>query len=469
MYGIQATGSFSTDSILTIFNGTVKKAAYSSLSSAAWSLTGNTGLNALSNFIGTTDGVDLVVKTNNLERMRILGADAGSSKEGWVGLGTTTPRSPMDIAPGVAKRSVITIQNKNDTGYSSVDMYDASGVNLVNSFGYANLKAPSFIAGKDYFYFYNNDFLVTDGAGKNNYNLYLQANTGYIGINTNNPQQRFRIMGKFYLDSAFMPGGLAGTAGQLLTSAGPNLSPTWQNMSSLAWSLTGNGGTSSVTNFIGTTDSVDFIAKTNGTERMRILAGGGMTNTGSFTTASGVVNINRNSPNNTNINSGTSAGTVTIGNSGNNVLLLGNNVGVGTATPAFKLQVVSTADPLNLSGVQQGNVATDSVLVITSGGIVRKVKTLDLVVVSKNVYTATLPPLGNNGGDSIFVPIPNTPWVSGGPNPTVTVNPESDLPDGVVIAWCRVSAVNTVKIVFRNVKNQPIISQQIKFDIDIVQ
>lgn len=44
--------------------------------------------------------------------------------------------------------------------------------------------------------------------------------------------------------------------------------------SSNGWNLTGNTGTSASTNFIGTTDSVDFIMKTNNTERARIKAGG---------------------------------------------------------------------------------------------------------------------------------------------------------------------------------------------------
>ncbi|MGB4844524.1 MAG: hypothetical protein WBP16_08675, partial [Ferruginibacter sp.] len=40
------------------------------------------------------------------------------------------------------------------------------------------------------------------------------------------------------------------------------------------WHLTGNSGTNASTNFIGTIDAVDFIAKTTNTERMRIASGG---------------------------------------------------------------------------------------------------------------------------------------------------------------------------------------------------
>ena len=40
------------------------------------------------------------------------------------------------------------------------------------------------------------------------------------------------------------------------------------------WSLTGNAGTSSASNFIGTTDGFDFVTRTNNIERMRVLSSG---------------------------------------------------------------------------------------------------------------------------------------------------------------------------------------------------
>jgi len=40
--------------------------------SSDWTILGNTGTNPLTNFIGTTDAQDFVVKTNNLERIRVL-------------------------------------------------------------------------------------------------------------------------------------------------------------------------------------------------------------------------------------------------------------------------------------------------------------------------------------------------------------------------------------------------------------
>ena len=52
----------------------------------AWLLTGNAGTTAGTNFIGTTDAVDWVVKTNNTERMRVMAA-------GNVGISTATPNA----------------------------------------------------------------------------------------------------------------------------------------------------------------------------------------------------------------------------------------------------------------------------------------------------------------------------------------------------------------------------------------
>jgi hypothetical protein len=56
----------------------------------AWLLTGNGGTNPAVNFLGTTDAQPLVIRTNNLERMRITAA-------GDVGIGTSTPTATLDV------------------------------------------------------------------------------------------------------------------------------------------------------------------------------------------------------------------------------------------------------------------------------------------------------------------------------------------------------------------------------------
>lgn len=62
-----------------------------------WSLTGNDSTIAGTNFIGTTDSIDFVIKTNNIEKIRVTSA-------GNVGIGTNTPTEKLDVS-GNAKVS----------------------------------------------------------------------------------------------------------------------------------------------------------------------------------------------------------------------------------------------------------------------------------------------------------------------------------------------------------------------------
>ena len=50
--------------------------------------------------------------------------------------------------------------------------------------------------------------------------------------------------------------------------------PAWVKMGSTGWALSGNTGTVAGTDFIGTTDAIDWVIKTNSIERMRVKSGG---------------------------------------------------------------------------------------------------------------------------------------------------------------------------------------------------
>lgn len=60
----------------------------------AWETAGNTGTTAGTNFIGTTDAVDFVTKTNNTERMRV-------TSTGSVGINNSNPSEYLDVTGNV--------------------------------------------------------------------------------------------------------------------------------------------------------------------------------------------------------------------------------------------------------------------------------------------------------------------------------------------------------------------------------
>ena len=62
-----------------------------SVNAQSWSLTGNSGTNTNTNFLGTTDKKTLVIKTNNIERMRV-------NSNGKIGIGIINPKASLSVA-----------------------------------------------------------------------------------------------------------------------------------------------------------------------------------------------------------------------------------------------------------------------------------------------------------------------------------------------------------------------------------
>lgn len=101
--GISVAGSVNT---FTITN--------TSPATDAWSLLGNAGTVAGTNFQGTTDSIDAVYKTNNIERVRII------ANGGRVGMGTSTPQSSLDVTKNSTSilatvAPVVGVNNTNPT------------------------------------------------------------------------------------------------------------------------------------------------------------------------------------------------------------------------------------------------------------------------------------------------------------------------------------------------------------------
>ena len=136
-----------------------------------WALLGNSGTSPAANFLGTTDNQDLVFRTNNTERIRVL-------VNGNVGIGTAapTPGFRLDIA--------------NNTGGSQLKLHSAGGSSAeihlwdapLNTFGGIIKYSPS--SGSNNFEFYN-----FSNSANSTVNLYVgsgQQNAGLIINNSNN-------------------------------------------------------------------------------------------------------------------------------------------------------------------------------------------------------------------------------------------------------------------------------------------
>jgi hypothetical protein len=156
----------------------------------AWSLTGNAGTNASTNFIGTTDVKDFIIKSNDTERIRVT---AG----GKVGIGLTNPNltnSYLTVNGGVGVSSDSChahFFNRNYVlGSPSLKLYSTSNTNA-GAFGINAGRAG------------------LAGNGK----LVLNEYGGFVGIGTSNPIGKFHVSNDVSgFDSSFVitDGGMVG-------------------------------------------------------------------------------------------------------------------------------------------------------------------------------------------------------------------------------------------------------------------
>jgi hypothetical protein len=217
------------------------------------------------------------------------------------------------------------------------------------------------------------------------------------------------------------------------------------------WTLTGNAGTDPATNFIGTTDAQPFLIRTNNTEKLRIAANGnvgigvaaptaqlqlpnilqprklvlwnGQSGNANRFFGFGVENLMmRYQVNNTGDDHVFFSGT-TDSTSLELMRIKGNgNVGVGTSTPAAKLDVNGTARisgsvPSNTITSITGRDAAGNVGNITIGsGINLSAGTLSVPTPTVQLLKGTLVPNGANVTSS------TTGWVSTGATITIPAN-----------------------------------------------
>ena len=91
-----------------------------------WNLTGNSGTNPSTNFLGTKDNQPLVIKTDGKEALRI--APTGS-----IGLGTSSPQNRLHVGPGSSSiaPSRINAVVASDNPDAGIAIAQNSGVNVL--------------------------------------------------------------------------------------------------------------------------------------------------------------------------------------------------------------------------------------------------------------------------------------------------------------------------------------------------
>ena len=196
----------------------------------AWSTTGNAGTSTLTNFIGTTDANDLNFKTNGVLAVVI-------NTLGNMGIGSTTANAPLQFNNSITGRKVVLWEGANNDnqvyglGITLNTLRYQVDASTAKHIFYSGINTTS-----------SRELLRIEGDGR-------------IGVNNAAPTATLDVAGTVKIADGSQ--GL----GKVLTSDALG-NATWQTAAS-GWGLTGNAGTSTLTNFIGTTDNAALMFKVN--------------------------------------------------------------------------------------------------------------------------------------------------------------------------------------------------------------
>ncbi|MCF6128120.1 hypothetical protein L1S35_00410 [Flavobacterium sp. AS60] len=320
-------------------------------SNTDWSLTGNTGTSSSTNFLGTTDDVDIVFKRFNV-RAAFIGnpnTTSGNMNTSFGANSLLNPSGTRNVAVGtnvlpsnstgnrntsVGERSMFTNTTGSfNTAFGAGTLFSNQSGDFNTAIGRQSLTSNAFglyntALGNDSGYSLtngSNNIFIGYRAGYNetgSNKLYIE----YANLTTDSSQNNAIIYGDYGVSpkvlranaqlqvgnpsvSGYSFPTTRGTAGQVLQTDGAGAT-SWASASSNDWGILGNSGLSGTTNFLGTTDAVDVAFRRSNAAAGKI---------GATSTSFGVGALN----------SGVATNSTAFGNNALSVSTGNNNVAIG--------------------------------------------------------------------------------------------------------------------------------------------
>ena len=201
-----------------------------------WNITGNSGTSASSNYLGTSDAVDLVFRTNATERIRVASG-------GGVGIGTNSPQNRLDVEGGAvigasysgsvtapsngllvegflglgvnSSSQLITMAGSGGSpiGITQNSVGGTATLELTTQDGSSNQATRFLLRGNAD----DTDIeFYTGASGSETVSMFIEGSNSNVGIGNSTPQNRLDVEGSVAIGSSYSGSSSAPTNGLIV-------------------------------------------------------------------------------------------------------------------------------------------------------------------------------------------------------------------------------------------------------------